>query len=86
VVAEPWAHVVVDGQKLETTPFARPIPLAAGTHYVRLEHPFAPTERRTIELTPGETILLDVTMKVRRPAGTAPPPAASAPEPADSSP
>jgi serine/threonine-protein kinase len=87
VVAEPWAHVIVDGQKLETTPFARPIPLAAGIHYVRLEHPFAPTERRTVELSPGETILLDVTLKVRRPAGVAlPMPAASTPEPADSSP
>jgi eukaryotic-like serine/threonine-protein kinase len=87
VVAEPWAHVIVDGQKLETTPFARPIPLSAGTHYVRLEHPFAPTERRTVELLPGETILLDVTLKVRRPSGEPPPsPVASTPEPADSSP
>ncbi|HEY3496753.1 MAG TPA: serine/threonine-protein kinase [Polyangiaceae bacterium] len=87
VVAEPWAHVIVDGQQLETTPFARPIPLAAGIHYVRLEHPYAATERRTIELAPGETILLDVTLKVRRPAGSLPvlPPSAT-PEPADSSP
>jgi hypothetical protein len=64
VVAHPWAHVIVDGQELDTTPFARPIPLSAGSHYVRLEHPNAPTERRTIELTPGETLLLDVTLKV----------------------
>jgi serine/threonine-protein kinase len=64
VVAHPWAHVIVDGQELEITPFARPIPLSAGSHYVRLEHPNAPVERRTIELTPGETLLLDVTLKV----------------------
>lgn len=64
VVAHPWAHVIVDGQQVETTPFARPIPLSAGSHYVRLEHPNAPAERRTIELTPGETLLLDVTLKV----------------------
>jgi serine/threonine-protein kinase len=89
VVAEPWADVVIDGQKVETTPFARPIPLRAGIHYVRLEHPQAPAERRTIDLAPGETVLLDVTMRVRRPesatrnAAQAIP---SAPEPADSSP
>jgi hypothetical protein len=34
---------------------------------VRLEHPNAPVERRTIELTPGETLLLDVTLKVTAP-------------------
>ena len=43
------------------------IPLSAGSHYVRLEHPNAPVERRTIELTPGETLLLDVTLKVTAP-------------------
>jgi serine/threonine-protein kinase len=64
VVAHPWAHVIVDGQEVEITPFARPIPLSPGSHYVRLEHPNAPVERRTVELTPGETLLLDVTLKV----------------------
>lgn len=64
VVADPWAHVVVDGQRVDTTPFARAIPLGAGTHYVRLEHPNAPTERRTITLVPGETVLLDVKMRI----------------------
>jgi serine/threonine-protein kinase len=83
VVAEPWAHVVVDGARVETTPFARAIPLAAGTHYVRLEHPNAPTERRTVHLVSGETVLLDVKMQVQVPreplaaadaAADAPPP------------
>jgi serine/threonine-protein kinase len=68
VVAEPWAHVHVDGQRVETTPFAKPIPLRAGTHYVRLEHPNAPVERRTVELVPGETVLIDVKMKVDKAA------------------
>ena len=67
VVATPWAHVVVDGQRVDTTPFARPIPLRAGKHYVRFEHPAAPTERREVDLSPDETVLLDVTMKVDRP-------------------
>ncbi|MEZ4230519.1 MAG: serine/threonine-protein kinase [Polyangiaceae bacterium] len=66
VVADPWAYVIVDGEKVETTPFAEPIPLSPGTHYVRLEHPAAPTERRTITLAPGESILLDVKLDVPR--------------------
>ncbi|HEX4477326.1 MAG TPA: serine/threonine-protein kinase [Polyangiaceae bacterium] len=67
VVADPWANVVVDGEQVETTPFGRSIPLTAGVHYVRLEHPAAPTERRTVMLSPGETVLLDVKMDVARP-------------------
>lgn len=80
VLASPWAHVVVDGQQIDTTPFARPIPLAAGTHHVRLEHPGAPPERRTIRLGPGETVTLDVTMAVPASAyaSAAPPPPPSA--------
>lgn len=74
VVADPWAYVIVDGEKVETTPFAEPIPLSPGTHYVRLEHPAAPTQRRTITLAPGESILLDVKLDVpRRPEPIVPP-------------
>ncbi|MFO7177620.1 MAG: serine/threonine-protein kinase [Pseudomonadota bacterium] len=81
VVADPWAHVIVDGQHVDTTPFARAIPLASGTHYVRLEHPNAPPERRTVELLPGKTVLLDVTMKLTgaAPEGSAAPEASAAP-------
>ena len=64
VAADPWAYVNVDGQKVETTPFSNPIPLRPGTHYVRLEHPQAPPELRTITLIGGESILLDVKMQV----------------------
>lgn len=67
VVAEPWALVVVDGEQVDTTPFARPIALSPGIHYVRLEHPHAKTERRTVSLAAGETVLLDVKMEVTRP-------------------
>ena len=67
VVAEPWAHVSVDGEQVDTTPFARSIPLPPGVHYVRLEHPNAPVERRTVRLVSGQTVLLDVSMKVAPP-------------------
>jgi hypothetical protein len=68
VVADPWAHVFVEGQQVATTPFAKPIPLRPGTHHVRLDHPKAPSEHRTLTFAPGESILLDVTLKVERPA------------------
>jgi serine/threonine-protein kinase len=83
VVASPWARVIVDGEHVDTTPFARPIPLSPGRHYVRLEHPEAPTERRTIELGPSESILLDVQMSVR---GAPPQPSAAAPLPTSTDP
>ncbi len=82
VVATPWAHVFVDGQKVATTPFATPIPLSPGLHYVRLDHPNAPSEERTLRLAPGEAILLDVAMKVEIPK----PPPAPPPAPVDTSP
>jgi serine/threonine-protein kinase len=66
VLAHPWAQVVVDGDVVETTPFARPIPLTPGKHFVTLKHPTAPDEQRTIKLAGGETVLLDVTMRVAR--------------------
>lgn len=68
VVASPWAHVFVNGQKVATTPFAEPIPLKPGTHYVRLDHPNAASEHRTLDLAPGEAVLLDVTMNLELPA------------------
>lgn len=76
VLARPWAHVDIDGERIETTPFARPIPLSAGVHHVTLRHPQAPDERRVIRLAPGESVLLDVTMRIKRdpkPETSAPP-------------
>lgn len=79
VLARPWATVFVDGQQVDVTPFARPIPLRAGEHEVVLRHPAAPDERRTLKLTVGETALVEVEMKVP------PSPAASSPTPSPSS-
>ncbi len=63
VVATPWAHVRVDGQLVETTPFARAIPLPAGKHFVTLTHPDATSAvEREVDIVVGETVTLDVTM------------------------
>jgi serine/threonine-protein kinase len=64
VLATPWAEVWVDGQQVETTPFARSIPLRPGIHYLALVHPKAPVERRTVEVVSGETKTFDVVMSV----------------------
>ena len=64
VLATPWAHVAIDGQHVETTPFARAIPLSPGTHFVTLTHPDAPAEQRVIKVAPGESMQLDVAMKL----------------------
>jgi hypothetical protein len=64
VLATPWAEVWVDGQRIDVTPFARPIPLPEGTHYVTLIHPSAPVEKRTVAIVHGETLTIDAAMKV----------------------
>jgi serine/threonine-protein kinase len=64
VLATPWAYVRVDGQQVETTPFARPIPLSAGKHWITLTHPDAPPVEREVVITTNETVTLDVTMAV----------------------
>ena len=64
VTASPWAFVKVDGQQVETTPFARAIPLPPGKHWVTLTHPDAPPVEREVTIAPGEIVTLDVTMNV----------------------
>jgi serine/threonine-protein kinase len=71
VVAEPWAYVYVDGELLETTPFATPLRLAPGEHFVRLEHPRAQAEQRRVTLAPGQRVVLAVSMLVERTASDA---------------
>jgi eukaryotic-like serine/threonine-protein kinase len=64
VLASPWAHVRVDGELVETTPFAHAIPLSPGAHWVTLTHPDGPPIERGIEIVRGETLTLEVTMNL----------------------
>jgi eukaryotic-like serine/threonine-protein kinase len=66
-VVRPWAHVFVDGQKVETTPFSEPIPLSPGVHYIRFEHPNSDPVPRRVELLPGQNLLLEVEMPLPKP-------------------
>ena len=62
VIAEPWAEVRVDGVSLETTPFANPLALTPGVHYVELTHPNFETVSREIMVKPQETVKLFETL------------------------
>jgi hypothetical protein len=68
VLATPWAEVWVDGQRVDVTPFARPIPLPEGSHFITLVHPSAPPQKHTVSITAGETRTLDVVMAIAQPA------------------
>lgn len=65
VLATPWADVYVDGKHTETTPFATPIRVSPGTHYVTLTHPEAEPESRVIHIAAGERLNLEVNMTLR---------------------
>ena len=66
VVARPWAEVFLDGQLIDTTPIGRPIAVAPGKHFVTFRHPRAPDEQRTIKIAAGQTVFLDVSMRIDR--------------------
>lgn len=67
VLARPWAEVIVDGETIDTTPMARPIAVAPGRHFVTFAHPNAPEEKRSVDVGAGQTVLIDVEMRVERP-------------------
>jgi serine/threonine-protein kinase len=66
VLARPWAEISIDGTIVDTTPTARPVPLAPGSHFVRLRNPTHLTEDRSIQVTAGTITWIDVDL---RPAG-----------------
>jgi serine/threonine-protein kinase len=76
VLAKPWAEVLIDGELVDTTPIGRPIAVSPGRHYVTFRHPNAPDEKRSIQIESGQTVVLDVTMRIERgpvpDAGTGP--------------
>jgi serine/threonine-protein kinase len=71
VVARPWAEVYIDGELIDVTPIGRPIPVPPGRHFVTFRHPNAPDEQRSIKIAAGQTVLLDVSMRIERPAADA---------------
>jgi serine/threonine-protein kinase len=80
ILVRPWADVVIDGRKIDTTPIGKPIALRPGKHVVLLQHPSV-TERRVVEIEKGQQITMDVTLNVPATAASdeflPPPPMAS---------
>lgn len=68
VVAKPWAEVWVDGELVDTTPFAAPLRLMPGAHTLTLKHPMAPTDEREIVAVAGEELVVKKTFDVPKPA------------------
>lgn len=68
VVAQPWAEVYLDGELVDVTPLGRPILVIPGKHFITFRHPKAPDEQRAIKIAAGQTVMLDVTMRVERAA------------------
>ena len=68
VVAQPWAEVYLDGELVDVTPMGRPMLVLPGKHFVTFRHPKAPDEQRAIKIAAGQTVTLDVTMRVERTA------------------
>jgi serine/threonine-protein kinase len=66
VVARPWAEVYVDGELADTTPIGRPLRVSPGRHFITFRHPSAPDEQRSIKVAGGQSVFLDVTMRIDR--------------------
>jgi hypothetical protein len=65
VVAHPWAEVLVGGRVVETTPFDRPVPLAAGSHEVVLRHPTLGRVTRVVKISAGGVTTVRVDLLAR---------------------
>lgn len=70
VVVDPWAEVYVDGKLLGITPFAEPLMLAPGVHYVKLENPHFQQATREVRIVRGETLRLETKLQ-EKPKGAA---------------
>jgi serine/threonine-protein kinase len=68
VVADPWAEIWVDGQKLETTPVDRRLPVPAGKRWLKLVNPYYREHVQEIDLEPDEV----EEVRVRLEAASAP--------------
>lgn len=67
VLAQPWAHVSIDGAAVDTTPIGAPIEVTPGRHVIDFVHPQAPKAQRVVEVRPGQTVVVDVILDVPQP-------------------
>jgi serine/threonine-protein kinase len=60
VVVDPWAEVYIDGQLVCMTPYAQPIALSPGPHFLKFQNPYYSVVDREVEIATGQTELLTV--------------------------
>jgi serine/threonine-protein kinase len=63
IVVDPWADVLVDGQKVATTPTANPIAHSPGRHFLKLENPYFVDAHRDIRIRTNETLTIEVELE-----------------------
>lgn len=59
ILARPWAYVLVDGTRVDTTPLPGPLRLSPGKHTVELRHPTYGMKKRELVLTAGMAETID---------------------------
>ena len=72
VAVEPWANVRVDGVDMALTPFAQPLSLAPGVHYVELSNPYFRPVTQEVRVVSGKTLRLVEQLSVDGGRDTAP--------------
>lgn len=65
ILVAPWAHVVVDGVFVDTTPVPHPLELTEGEHTIELRHPKLATMVKKIDVRAGELSTLKVALEPR---------------------
>ncbi len=58
----PWAEVYLDGRFVDRTPLSGPVRLEAGKRQLLLRHPNRRDYSRELDIGPGDTLRLEVTM------------------------
>ncbi|NUN09676.1 MAG: protein kinase [Ignavibacteriaceae bacterium] len=59
----PWAHVIIDSIKMETTPLKGNILLPEGEHLVTLRHPDYPVYSRRVSITRDEVTTIKINLE-----------------------
>jgi class 3 adenylate cyclase len=54
----PWGEVFIDGKKLGVSPPLRSVPVSPGKHQVELRNASFPAHRQTLNVKPGESIIV----------------------------
>jgi len=66
VTARPWAEVFVNGESRGYTPRVRELSLPAGTYQLRFVNPLCDEVGQVVTLAPGETVVRDVVLSLRK--------------------